>query len=85
MYPRDTGIIFLRLADFTDVPNSFQDVALLVSPILSLSHEPRFSTKDVQNTISIEIYSACETLLSKQVTDLYCGLRLTRVNWSHAE
>lgn len=84
MSPRDLGIVFLRLADFMDVPESFQDVALLVSPFLSLSLDPRFSTKD-QKTVSIEIYSACETLLSKQVTDLYCGLRLTRVNWSHAE
>ena len=52
------GMVFLRLADFTDVPKSFQDVALLVSPILclslSLSHDPRFSTKDDQNNVTIE-------------------------------
>lgn len=35
--PRERGIVFLRLADFMDVPESFQDVAVLVSPILSLS------------------------------------------------
>lgn len=55
---------------------------LSLSAPFSLSRDPRFSTKDDQNTGNTGIYPACEILLSKQVTGLYCGLRLTRVNWS---
>lgn len=58
---------------------------LSLSALFSLFCDPRFSTKDDQNTVSVEMYSARETPLSKQVTGLYCGLRLTGVNWSQAE